>query len=188
MGLITLSELSGLGQTECGPAPGIGPGEKKMCCPDVGWVIYDQHESEYALCERAMAKKAGRGGEVATIPAGPPPSGIHEYEARLAAERRAAELELEAQRRAIEDRRLALEERQFQSQLRTAMLQAQLKQAKVKQAASPEAVAARMAEAEARRAEAMARARALEAAEKAKQRKQLTYAALAAVAAKLLFF
>jgi hypothetical protein len=180
MGLLTLNELSGLGQVACGPKPALGPGEKSMCCPELGWVIYDQNESGYALCERAAAQASG--GDPG--PSSGYASTAAEYAAQVEADRRAGELELEARRQAMEARRIALEERQFQQRLQTVMIQAQLKKAARERAQSPEARAERRAAAA---ASAAAAARAM-AAEKAAQQKKITYAALAAVAAKLLFF
>lgn len=159
MGLLTISDLSGLGQTECGPKPGLGPGERAMCCPDLGWVIYDSSESGYALCERAAAKASG--GSSGNGGGG------------------SLDDELAARRQAMEERRIALEERQFQQRLQTVMLKAQLKRLAAARAASPEAVAER-------RAQAAARAKAAERAKAEKTKKALTYGAVALVAAKIL--
>lgn len=170
--------LAGLGQgADCGPVPALGPGELKTCCPDIGWVIYDQHESPYALCERAMASATSSGSDSA-------PTASSDWSAKLEAERRAGELELEARRQAMEARRIALEERQFQQRLQTVMLQAQIKRAQREAAMTPEAKAERAAAARA----AAARAEGAVLAEKAAQQKKLAYAALAAVAAKMSFF
>lgn len=177
MGLLTISDLSGLGQaSECGPKPGLGPGEKAQCCPDVGWVVYDQSESPYALCERAKAVATGESAAPET--AG---SALERSLQRIEAQRMAAEAELEARRQEIEERRAALEERRFQQQLQSALLKARLKATQAAKARSPEVLAAKAAAARAAAAAAEARAA-------AERRKNLTYAAVAALAAKLLFF
>jgi hypothetical protein len=129
-----------------------------MCCPELGWVIYDSSESGYALCERAMAKASG----------GSSGNGGGSLDDELA-----------ARRQAMEERRIALEERQFQQRLQTVMLQAQLKRLAAARAASPEGVAQR-------RAEARARAAAAETARAAKTQKYLLYGGAALFAAKLL--
>lgn len=167
--------LSGLGQgSECGDAPALGPGELKICCPDLGWVIYDQYESPYAICERASAQASGDSTDAATA---------SDYAAQAEARRRAAEAELEAKREAIYQKRLALEDRQFQQQVQVALLKAQLQKAAAARAATPEAIAARRAAA----AEAAARAKAAEEERKKEQtKKAVAYGALALAAVKVL--
>jgi hypothetical protein len=176
MGLLNLHELSGLGQTgQCGPAPGLGPGEKKMCCPDIGWVIYDQYENEYALCERA----AGTGGSAAPPPSAPS-SSAGDYIAQAEARRRAADAELDARRRELEERRMELEERQFQRELAATMVRAQLQKAQAKKAAEAAKISAK-------RQHELNVIQAREDAIKAERtRKAVTYGALALAAAKLL--
>jgi hypothetical protein len=94
--------LLGLGQTsQCGPAPGLGPGEKKQCCPGVGWVIYDSSESEYGICERA---KAG-GSSSSSAPSSSPASTSEDPMARV-----------EEMRRRLDERREQREERDFERQ------------------------------------------------------------------------
>ena len=39
-----MSQLGNLGQSECGEAPGVGPGESKICCPELGWVVEAAHQ------------------------------------------------------------------------------------------------------------------------------------------------
>lgn len=166
MGLITLKELgmSGLGQTgECGQRPGLGPGEKAMCCPGIGWVVYDQYESEYALCERAQA---GAGTGAAGEDGGP-----------VAAD------DLEGRRRAIDARRMAMEEKRFQQQVQMMLLQGQLRRSAQAQAA----VAARGDRVRAREgAKDAARMRVVQEARRSEQtKKALTFGAIALAAAKV---
>lgn len=117
MGLLTLNDLSGLGQVpataDCGPAPALGPGERRICCPDVGWVIYTIGESQYGLCERARAQIAGDA-------AAPAPSG--DLIATVAAQQAA----IQARKLALEERREALEEQRFQEQVQELQLRMQL--------------------------------------------------------------
>lgn len=117
MGLLTLKDLSGLGQfpatADCGPAPGIGPGEKRICCPGLGWVIYTIGESQYGLCERARARMVGDAGMA------PAPSGLI---ATVAAQQEA----IQARKLALEERREALEEQRFQEQVQELQLRMQL--------------------------------------------------------------
>jgi hypothetical protein len=115
MGLLTVSDLTGLGEVnECGDQPALGPGEKSMCCPGIGWVIYDQSESEYALCERARAQAVGSGSGVDT-------TGMSPLE-----KVRVKDEELAARRAEIEERRAALEEATFQRELQLLPLRAAL--------------------------------------------------------------
>lgn len=171
----TTPGLSGLGQSgECGEAPALGPGELKMCCPEIGWVIYDQYESGYALCERAAALATGETSTTST-------SG--DYAAHSEARRLANEAELDARRAALEAKRIAIEDRQFQQQVQVTLLKAQLQKAAAARAATPEAIAARQAAA----AAAMRQAAAAEEARKAEAtKKAITYGAVALAAAKLL--
>jgi hypothetical protein len=135
-----------------------------MCCPNIGWVIYDQHENTYALCERASV---GQGDD------SDQGTGISPEEARMI-----------ERRQKLDDRRLALEERQFQQRVQTLMLKGQIQRAQAAAAATPQAIAARREAAAAAMAASARRA----AADKAAQQKKLAYAAAAALAAKLLFF
>jgi hypothetical protein len=177
MGLLNLYELAGLGQaSDCGPAPDLGPGERKMCCPDVGWVIYDQSESTYALCERAAGTSAPLPQPSATG------SSAEAILAEAVARRRMAEAELDARRREIEDRRMALEERQFQRELQMAMVRGQISKAQAKKAA-------KAAKVQAKRQHELEVIRLREEARKKEQtRKALTYGAIALAAAKMLAF
>jgi len=184
MGLLTINDLSGLGEgSSCGPKPGVGPGESTLCCPDLGWVIYDSSEPAYGLCERAAAKNGSAASSSPSTGTGPG-AGASQSQAELAryeAERRAGEAKLEAQRKAVEKRRLALEDRLFQQRVQEVMLQARLKRAKLARESTPEARAARAAAAAAASERAKARS-------EAAAKKKLVYAALAAVAAKLFLF
>ena len=120
MGLLTVSDLTGLGQTtlECGEKPGLGPGEKAMCCPGIGWVIYDASESEYALCERAR-------GYMGTDSSGAVVSD-----------------DLEARRAALEERRSALEEQRHQEAMETIKMRFALAQVEAQKRAIEEAQSA----------------------------------------------
>ncbi len=71
MSYMSMSALGALGQTDCGPAPGLGPGESKVCCPDLGWVIYDGVESSYGICERAAGTGSGGNGSSEPLPTDP---------------------------------------------------------------------------------------------------------------------
>jgi ribosomal protein L12E/L44/L45/RPP1/RPP2 len=135
-----------------------------MCCPEVGWVIYDIRESPYALCERAMARQGGGGSSL--------PSGSSDLDT-----------ELRIRRHEIEERRIALEERRFQQQLQVAMMRGQLKRAAAAAANSPEARAARREE---QRAMARAAARAEERRKAEETKKYLLYGGAALFAAKFL--
>jgi hypothetical protein len=148
-----------------------------MCCPDIGWVIYDQSESTYALCERAA------GGGAPPLPSsgttGPSAEAIL---AEAVARRRAAEAELDARRREIEERRMELEERQFQRELQMAVVRGQISKAQAKKAAVA-------AQAQAKRQHELNVIRLQEEARKKEQtRKALTYGAIALAAAKMLAF
>lgn len=110
MGFLT---LSGLGSTECGEQPAINAGEKAMCCPNVGWVVYGAGESEYALCERAAALSSG-----GSSSSGSSSSSILSADDPLAA--------VEAKHAELDARREELEEKKFQDMLQEAQLRAQL--------------------------------------------------------------
>lgn len=164
MGVLTLDQLTGLGQggfaNDCGPQPTTSIGETAVCCPNVGWVIYDLSESPYAICERAAALASGGGGGGADVPTSDDP--------------------IEARRLALEARRMELEERQFQQQLQLALMRGQLSRAQAAQAAEE-------AKERAKRQAELAKIQAkLEAERQEKNKKLLTYGAFALAAAKVL--
>jgi hypothetical protein len=160
MGLITLRDmgLGGLGQADCGPKPGLGPGEKAVCCPGVGWVIYDQYESEFGICEKAKAYGGSSGGDDSDQP---------------------APTDIEGRRAAIERRREEMEERRFQQQLQLALLRGQMSRAQAAQQAVADKER-RKREAEIAKIEARA-----ELERREKNKKLMTMGALALAAAKV---
>jgi len=104
-----MSQLGALGQTDCGEAPGVGPGEAKVCCPELGWVVYDNYESQYGLCERAQAQATGQ----------PAPSRSFDVEVPEGA----SPMERVAlMRAALEDRRNAQDEATHQERLQDVKL------------------------------------------------------------------
>lgn len=143
MSFLNLSQLGALGQSECGPAPGLGPGEEKVCCPELGWVVYDSSESPYGICERAAAQVAGD----AAQGAGPPTSDPLERVRRLR-----SELEEKRQQREEEAHQQRLQELQLRFVL--GRMQSIQERAQAKVRAKEAAEAARIkAAAEAKRRE-----------------------------------
>ena len=151
MSQLTITELkrflTGLGQdssSPCGPQPATSIAERATCCPSVGWVVYDTSESSIGICERA----AGGGG-----------SSGSDSDASLSPSDRVLELE-----RRLEERRAALEEKEFQSALETARIKAMVRSVDAAEAA--------------RTAERVARLKAEEARTRAKSQEKLAKAAL----------
>jgi len=156
MGLLTINDfrMFGMGQdnSDCGAKPGTGPGEKAMCCPDIGWVVYDATESEYALCERASAQAGGAVAdedEYEAPPLSDPTSPMASVEAAAA--------RLEAQRQELEARREALEEQRHQEAIEMLQLQAKIAQEEARRRAQE---AKRQAEASQKLAELKAKQKA----------------------------
>lgn len=168
--------MSGLGSSDCGQEPETAAGEKKQCCPDVGWVVYDAGESEYGICERAQAASGGSSASSASSAA----VSSEDPFARVEAMRR----ELEAKRDAREEAEF---ERQKQElQLRFVMKQMQaIQQQEASRAAAEEAAKAAKIAADAARARADADARKADL-QREQNKKLLIGGVVAIAAAKLL--
>jgi len=167
-----MTQLGALGQADCGTAPGLGPGENKVCCPKLGWVVYDSAESPYGICERAAAAGSGGGGGGGSSSPAPASTGDAVLD-RVA-----------ALRRSIEERRNAREEQDFERQKQELQLRFVLGRMQAVQAAEQARVAAIEAGKAAERAR---RAKALADAARAKRDKKIaTWGAVALVGAKLL--
>lgn len=176
MGLIPLNELSGLGQPgACGPKPELESGELSKCCPDIGWVIYDAMESEAGLCARASGEEdAGPAIDTGPLPTDPM--------ARV-----------DEMRRRLEQRRESMEEKTHQQKIKEIKLRFSIQRAKRAKAERESATLA--SKTSALEKESIARAlkrgefRSGKYVRRASSRKKLVAGvAIAAIAAKLLFF
>lgn len=127
--------MGSLGSVDvCGPEPELAAGEKRTCCPGIGWVVYDVAPLGKTICQ-AAAEEAG------VAPPSDDSASSDPFE-RVRA--------LEAQ---LEQEREEFEERRFQEQVQAAQLRAVIRRIQAQKDAKERAELAKLkAQREAREA------------------------------------
>jgi len=128
--------MGSLGSVDvCGPEPELAAGEKKTCCPGIGWVVYDVAPLGKTICQAAAEEAGIATSDDSSTDSEDPFANVRALEAQL------------------EQEREEFEERRFQEQVQAAQLRAVIRRVRAQKDAKERAELAKLkAQREAREA------------------------------------